>query len=241
VQIIPALDIIGGKCVRLTKGNYDKQVIYHEHPLDAAKAFEDAGLERLHIVDLDGAKMRTIQNLEVLETIASRTKLIVDFGGGVNTIEDVSNVFNAGASIVTIGSIAVRHPEVVEEWLLEFGADKILVGADVLDNKIKISGWMEETTLTVFEFIGKILALGGNHIFCTDISKDGMLKGPSIELYKEIRDAFPMLELIASGGVRSISDIIELKNIGCKGVIVGKAIYEGKIMLSQLSKINSQS
>src|SRR6266487_3990580 len=160
MQIIPAIDIIAGKCVRLTNGDYDRQVIYHEDPLGAARSFEDAGLNRLHIVDLEGAKKRTIQNLEVLETIASNTKLIIDFGGGINTIEDVSNVFNAGASIVTIGSIVVRHPEIVEEWLLEFGADKILIGADVLGEKIRISGWMEDGGLSVMEFIGKILALG---------------------------------------------------------------------------------
>jgi phosphoribosylformimino-5-aminoimidazole carboxamide ribotide isomerase len=240
VQIIPAIDIIAGKCVRLTNGDFGKEIIYHEDPLDAARLFEDAGLERLHIVDLDGAKSRTIQNLKVLETIASNTKLIIDFGGGINTIEDVSNVFNAGASIVTIGSIVVRHPEIVEEWLLEFGANKILIGADVLGEKIKINGWMEDGGLTIMEFIGKILALGAQHVFCTDISKDGMLKGPAVDLYKKIIAEFTTLDLIASGGVSSIEDILDLKNVGCKGVIIGKAIYEGKILLTQLSTINSQ-
>ena len=239
MQIIPAIDIIGGKCVRLTNGDYTRQVVYDQEPLEAAKTFEGAGFERLHIVDLDGAKKRTIQNLHVLESIAAGTKLIIDFGGGIKTIEDVSNVFNAGASMVTLGSIAVRHPEIVEEWLMEFGADKILVGADVLDEKIKISGWMEEGGITIMEFIGKILAVGATNVFCTDISKDGMLKGPSVELYKKIIGEFPTLNLIASGGVTSVQDILDLQSIGCKGVIIGKAIYEGKILLSELSTYNT--
>jgi phosphoribosylformimino-5-aminoimidazole carboxamide ribotide isomerase len=238
VQIIPAIDIIGGKCVRLTNGDYARQVIYDQEPLEAAKAFEDAGLERLHIVDLDGAKKRVIQNIDVLEKIAANTKLTIDFGGGIKTIEDVSRVFNAGASVVTIGSIAVRHPEIVEEWMMEFGAEKILIGADVLDGNIKISGWMEEGGITIMEFIGKMLALGATDIFCTDISKDGMLRGPSIELYRKIIAEFPMLKLIASGGVGNVQDILDLQLVGCKGVIIGKAIYEGKIKLSELSNLN---
>ena len=241
MQIIPALDIIEGKCVRLTKGDFSNHVIYHENPLDAARLFEDAGLQRLHIVDLDGAKKRSIQNLEVLETIASNTNLIIDFGGGITTIEDVSNVFNAGASIVTIGSIVVRHPELVEEWLLEFGADKILIGADVLDEKIKVSGWLEDGGLSVMEFMARILALGAHNVFCTDISKDGTLRGPAVDLYKKIIEEFSTVDLIASGGVSNIDDIMDLRNIGCKGVIIGKAIYEGKILVSELSTINSQN
>jgi len=238
VQIIPAIDIIGGKCVRLTNGDYSRQVIYDQEPLDAAKTFEDAGLERLHIVDLDGAKKRMIQNIDVLEKIAANTKLIIDFGGGIKTIEDVSRVFNAGASVVTIGSIAVRHPEIVEEWMMEFGAEKILIGADVLDGNIKISGWMEEGGITIMEFIGKMLALGATEIFCTDMSKDGMHRGRSIELYRKIITEFPMLKLIASGGVGNVQDILDLQLVGCKGVIIGKAIYEGKIKLSELSNLN---
>src|SRR5687768_9761842 len=226
--IIPAIDIINGKCVRLAKGDYSKQKIYYEEPLDAAKSFEAAGLQRLHIVDLDGAKAGVIKNLKILETISSNTKLIIDFGGGIKNINDISNVFNAGASIITIGSIAVKHPELVEEWLMEFGADKILIGADVLNEKIRISGWMEDGGNTVFQFFGNMLALGVKNIFCTDISKDGMLKGPSVNLYTKLIEAFPGVNLIASGGVSKIEDVVALKQIGCKGIIIGKAIYEGK-------------
>ena len=239
MQIIPAIDIISGKCVRLTKGDYAKKIIYHDDPLDVAKFFEDAGLRRLHIVDLDGAKAGSIQNLKVLESIAANTKLVVDFGGGIKNINNVSSVFNAGASIVTLGSIAVKYPEIVEEWLLEFGADKILIGADVLDEKIKISGWIEDAGISVFDFIAKMLALGALHIFCTDIAKDGVMQGPSVELYKNIMEKFPSLQFIASGGVSTIDDVIELQNIGCSGVIIGKAIYEGKITLQQLVSLNS--
>ena len=241
MQIIPAIDIIDGKCVRLTRGQYESQVIYHEKPLDAARLFEDGGLTRLHIVDLDGAKKRSIQNLKSLEVIAANTNLVIDFGGGINTIEDISRVFNAGASIATLGSVVARHPEMVEEWLLEFGAGKILVGADVLDDKIMISGWLQDAGLSLMEFIGKTAALGVQQVFCTDISKDGMMKGPAIEMYKKIMAEFPILELIASGGVSNISDVVALQEIGCKGVIIGKAIYEGKIAMKQLSSINSQS
>ncbi len=238
-HIIPAIDIINGKCVRLTKGDYTKQKIYHENPLDAAKEFENAGLQRLHIVDLDGAKAGSIQNLRVLEMIASGTKMTIDFGGGVKSIEDVNSVFNAGANIVTLGSIAVKSPQIVEEWLMEFGAENFLIGADVLDQKIKISGWMEDGGITIIEFIGKMLAIGTLNIFCTDISKDGVLLGPSIELYKNIIAEFPSINLIASGGVSAVKDVIELKNIGCSGVIIGKAIYEGKISLQELAELNS--
>ena len=236
--IIPAIDIIGGKCVRLTKGDYSKQEIYYDEPLDAAKAFENAGFQRLHIVDLDGAKAGEIKNLKVLESIASNTKLVIDFGGGIKTINDVSSVFNAGASIVTLGSIAVKKPAIVEEWILEFGADKILIGADVLNDKIKISGWLEDGGITIFEFIGKMLALGAINIFCTDISKDGVMEGPSVELYKQIIAEHPSIHLIASGGVSKTEDVTVLQSIGCGGVIIGKAIYEGKITLKELANMN---
>lgn len=239
MQIIPAIDIINGKCVRLTKGDYAQKIIYHNYPLDAARSFEDEGLQRLHIVDLDGAKAGSIQNLKVLESIAANTKLVIDFGGGIKNINDVSSVFNAGASMVTLGSVAVKHPEIIEEWLIEFGADKILIGADVLDEKIKISGWVEDTGISVFDFIAKMLALGALHIFCTDISKDGVMQGPSVELYKNIMEQFPSLKFIASGGVSTIDDVIELQNIGCSGVIIGKAIYEGKITLKELADLNN--
>jgi len=239
VEIIPAIDIINGKCVRLTKGDFTKKKIYNESPLDVAKTFEDAGLRRLHVVDLDGAKAGNIRNLSVLELITSKTKLVIDFGGGIKNIEDISNVFNAGASIITLGSAAVRSPEIVEEWVLEFGADKILIGADVLDEKVRVSGWLEDGGITVLEFIGKMLALGAQNIFCTDISKDGVMQGPSFELYKNIMKQFPLIHLIASGGVSSMEDVMGLKNIGCKGVIIGKAIYEEKITLKELARLDS--
>lgn len=237
--IIPAIDIIDGKCVRLSKGDYSKKIIYHDDPVDAAKSFEDAGLQRLHIVDLDGAKAGSIKNLKVLESTASNTKLKIDFGGGIKNITDISNVFNAGASIITLGSVAVKHPEIVEEWLMEFGADKILIGADVLKDKIKISGWLEDGGITIFEFIGKMVAAGAKNIFCTDISKDGMMQGPSVDLYKKIMEQFASINLTASGGVSVFEDVIKLKEIGCSGVIIGKAIYEGKITLKQLAELNS--
>jgi phosphoribosylformimino-5-aminoimidazole carboxamide ribotide isomerase len=239
--IIPAIDIINGKCVRLSKGDYSKQIIYHDDPLKAAKTFEDAGFQRLHIVDLDGAKAGSIKNLNVLENIASHTNLKIDFGGGIKNSDDVINVFNAGAFMVTLGSIAAKNPGIVEEWVMEFGANKILVGADVLNENIKISGWTEDAGITIFDLIRKMLATGIQNFFCTDISKDGMLKGPSLDLYKKIISTFAGINLMASGGVTNIEDVIALKEIGCSGVIIGKAIYEGKISLSQLANINFQN
>lgn len=240
MRIIPSIDIIDGKCVRLAKGDYSKQTIYHENPLEVAKRFNDSGLQRLHIVDLDGAKSGSIKNLKVLENISSHTGLQIDFGGGIKTINDVNNVFNAGAFMITIGSLAIKNPSLVEEWIMEFGADKILIGADVLNEKIKISGWLEETDTTIFEFIGNMIALGAHNIFCTDISKDGTMEGPSIDLYKRIIATFPEINFIASGGITSIEDVIALKLIGCKGAIIGKGIYEEKMALPQLAIINSQ-
>ena len=239
MTIIPAIDIINGKCVRLTKGDYAQQKIYNENPLEVAKQFEDAGITRLHVVDLDGAKAGTIVNLKVLESIAANTKLVIDFGGGIKKINDVESIFNAGASIATIGSMAVKHPEILEEWLMEFGADKFLIGADVLDEKIKISGWLEDGGINIFAFIGRMIGLGVTNIFCTDISKDGVMEGPSIDLYKKILEEHPEINLIASGGVSNINDVIELKEIGCGGAIIGKAIYEGLITLEELIIHNS--
>lgn len=238
MTIIPAIDIINGKCVRLTKGDYAQQKIYNENPVEVAKQFADAGLQRVHIVDLDGAKAGKILNLGVLESIAAVTNLIIDFGGGIKNINDISNVFSAGASIATIGSLAVKHPEIVEEWLMEFGADKFLIGADVLEEKIKISGWLEDGGIDIFTFIGKVIGLGAHNIFCTDISKDGLMEGPSVDLYKKIKEQHPEINLIASGGVTTINDVVELKGIGCSGVIIGKAIYEGNITLQQLLSVN---
>lgn len=238
MEIIPAIDIIDGKCVRLTKGDYAQKKIYNENPAEVAKEFEAAGIKRLHVVDLDGAKAGKIINLKVLESIAEATDLIIDFGGGVKTISDVSDILNAGGDIVTIGSLAVKQPQLIEEWLMEFGTDKFLIGADVLDEKIKIGGWLEDSGLNIYDFIGKLLSLGATHIFCTDISKDGVMEGPSIDLYKKIMEQHPEINLIASGGVSNFDDVLQLKEIGCSGAIIGKAIYEGKITLKQLSSIS---
>lgn len=234
MTIIPAIDIINGKCVRLTKGDYAQQKVYNENPVEVAKQFEDAGIQRLHVVDLDGAKAGTIINLKVLEAIAANTKLVIDFGGGIKKINDVESIFNAGAAIATIGSLAVKQPAILEEWLLEFGADKFLIGADVLDEKVKISGWLEDGGINLFDFIGKMIALGVTNIFCTDISKDGAMQGPSIDLYKRIMAEHPEINLIASGGVSNINDVIALNEIGCSGAIIGKAIYEGTVPLNPL-------
>jgi len=238
MTIIPAIDIINGKCVRLTKGDYAQQKVYNDNPVDVAKQFSDAGIQRVHLVDLDGAKAGKIVNLAVLEAIASATSLVIDFGGGIKNINDVGSVFNAGAAMATIGSLAVKHPELLEEWLMEFGASKFLIGADVLEGKIKISGWLEDGGIDIFSFIGKMIGLGASNIFCTDISKDGAMEGPSVELYKKIMEQHPEINLIASGGVTNIDDVIELKAIGCGGAIIGKAIYEGNITLQQLLSIN---
>ena len=234
MTIIPAIDIINGKCVRLTNGDFAQQKIYNDDPVEVAKQFADAGLQRLHIVDLDGAKAGRIINLAVLENIAAATNMVIDFGGGVNKITDVENILNAGASMVTIGSLAVKHPEMLEEWLMEFGTDRFLIGADVLDGKIKISGWLEDAGINIFDFVGKLISLGVTNIFCTDISKDGMMAGPSIDLYKKIMEQHPEINLIASGGVSSINDVMRLKEIGCTGAIIGKAIYEGLVPLNPL-------
>lgn len=238
--IIPAIDIIDGKCVRLTKGDYAQQKIYNNNPVEVAKQFEAAGMQRLHVVDLDGAKAGKIVNIKVLENIAAATSLQIDFGGGVKKIGDVENILNAGAAMVTIGSIAVKHPEVVEEWLMEFGADRFFIGADVLDEKIKISGWLEDGGINIFSFVGQMISLGTTNIFCTDISKDGVMEGPSIELYKKIMEQHPEIKLVASGGVSNLNDVKELQAIGCAGAIIGKAIYEGLVTLEDLAQLNTK-
>ncbi|MGB4845711.1 MAG: 1-(5-phosphoribosyl)-5-[(5-phosphoribosylamino)methylideneamino]imidazole-4-carboxamide isomerase [Ferruginibacter sp.] len=239
MTIIPAIDIINGKCVRLTHGDFSKQKIYNDDPVTVARQFEDAGLQRLHVVDLDGAKAGKISNLAVLEKISSATNMVIDFGGGVKSIEDVESVLNAGASIVNIGSLAVKEPAVLEEWLMEFGAGKFLIGADVLNEKIRISGWLEDGGINIFDFTGKLISLGVTNIFCTDISKDGAMQGPSIDLYKKIIEQHPEINLIASGGVSGVQEIVELKKIGCKGAIIGKAIYENLVSLEDLIIHNS--
>ena len=240
MEIIPAIDIIDGKCVRLTKGDYEQKKIYNEHPLEIAKQFEDVGLKRLHLVDLDGAKAGAVKNWKVLETLASKTSLIIDFGGGIKTEDDIKIVFNSGSAFATIGSTAVKNEEEFVKWLLIFGADKFLLGADVKEEKIAVSGWLEKTGIWIYDFIKKYIEHGVQQIFCTDVSKDGKLEGPSIDLYKNIIAKFPELYFIASGGVSSLKDLEELKEIGCKGVIVGKAIYEGRISLNELSSLNMQ-
>lgn len=232
--VIPAIDIIQGKAVRLTQGDYSQKKVYNEHPLEVAKQFEDAGLQRLHLVDLDGAKDGQVRNWKVLETIAAKTSLIIDFGGGIKSEKDVQIVFDSGAFLATVGSIAVKNEEEFLRWLPKFGADKFLLGADVKDAKIAVGGWLEATNIHVLDFIDKYVHHGLRHVFCTDISKDGKLEGPSLELYKEIIGKFPALRFIASGGVSSINDLEELRNIGCKAAIVGKAIYEGRISISEL-------
>jgi phosphoribosylformimino-5-aminoimidazole carboxamide ribotide isomerase len=223
--------------VRLTQGDYSQKKIYNEHPLEVARQFEDAGLRRLHLVDLDGAKTGAVRNWKVLETIAGKTALIVDFGGGIKTAADVDIVFNSGATLATVGSIAVKDGPLFVSWLQEYGAERFLLGADVKNEKIAVSGWQETTDRWVYDFIREYIEKGVRQIFCTDVSKDGLLQGPALELYKNIVGKFPDLHFIASGGVSGMDDVWRLEEAGCKGVIIGKAIYEGRIALNELSKI----
>lgn len=238
MQIIPAIDIIEGKCVRLTEGDYAQKKIYNENPLEVAKAFEGIGLMRLHLVDLDGAKAGEVVNWKVLEKIANNTKLKIDFGGGIKTEATLKTVLDTGASYATIGSLAVKNELLFQEWIARFGAKVFMLGADVFEEKIAIGGWMEKTEISVFDFMKSYIDKGVKQIFCTDIKKDGKLQGPSIELYQKIIEQFPNLQLIASGGVSSLDDLIELEEIGCSAAIVGKAIYENKITISELANFN---
>ena len=237
MEIIPAIDIIEGKCVRLTQGDYGQKKVYNERPLEVALAFEDAGLQRLHLVDLDGAKTGAVRNWKVLETIAAKTKLVVDFGGGIKTAADVEIVFNSGAALATVGSVAVKDGPLFVSWLQQFGPARFLLGADVKNEKIAVSGWQETTDRWVYDFIREYIEKGIGQIFCTDVSKDGLLQGPALELYKNIVAEFPELHFIASGGVSGMDDVWRLEEVGCKGVIIGKAIYEGRIALNELSKV----
>jgi phosphoribosylformimino-5-aminoimidazole carboxamide ribotide isomerase len=239
MQIIPAIDIIDGKCVRLTEGDYAQKTIYNENPLEVAKAFEAAGIQRLHLVDLDGAKAGDVKNWKVLESIALNTKLVIDFGGGIKTDNDVAHVFERGASLATIGSIAVANPTLFLSWLNKYGAEKFFLGADVKDNLIAVNGWMQTSTISIESFLTDYLAHGITNIFCTDVSKDGRLEGPSIKLYQSLIQLFPNLKLVASGGVSSLQDLEALDAIGCAGAIVGKAIYENRISLASLQQFNS--
>jgi phosphoribosylformimino-5-aminoimidazole carboxamide ribotide isomerase len=234
--IIPAIDIIDGKCVRLVKGDYKQKTVYHEDPLNAAKQFEDAGLQRLHLVDLDGAKAGKVMNWKVLENISSQTKLVIDFGGGIKNEHDLQTVFDAGASMAAIGSIAVKNERLFLLWVQKYGAEKFFLGADVKDKQIAISGWLEDTNIDIFSFLEKYLTEGVNHVFCTDISKDGMLEGPATDLYRQILVKFPSIRLVASGGVSNVNDLYALRDAGCSGAIVGKAFYENKISLHDVKQ-----
>jgi phosphoribosylformimino-5-aminoimidazole carboxamide ribotide isomerase len=237
MRIIPAIDIIDGKAVRLTQGDYAQKKVYHENPLDAAQAFQDAGLTHLHLVDLDGARQGKVVNWEVIQSITKNTSLRVDFGGGIKTPEEIDRLLNLGVQQVNLGSIAVKHPEKVTEWLERFGKKKIILSADVKNEMISINGWQYDSTINIITFLRDYIQRGIEHVTCTDISTDGMLSGPNVELYKKVLLSFPQLNLIASGGVSAMGDLHELQSIGVDGVIVGKAIYEGKITLEQLGTL----
>ena len=233
IELIPAIDIIDGQCVRLTKGDYDQKMVYG-NPLDMAKEFEAIGFKRLHIVDLDGAKSKHIVNEAVLKSITTETQLTIDFGGGIKTDEDIEKAFAAGASMVTVGSIAVTQPDLFMGWLAKYGTERIILGADVRQSKISINGWKEDSTEDLLPFLQKYVDAGVKNVLCTEISKDGTLTGPAIELYKKVMKTYPQLHLIASGGVSSIDDIKALEAAGIPAVVFGKAFYEGKINLNEL-------
>ncbi|TWW00876.1 1-(5-phosphoribosyl)-5-[(5-phosphoribosylamino)methylideneamino]imidazole-4-carboxamide isomerase [Chitinophaga pinensis] len=233
--VIPAIDIIDGKCVRLTQGDYAQKKVYNEHPLEVAKAFESIGVRRLHLVDLDGAKKGAVVNWKVLEAIAGKTNLVIDFGGGIKTEDDLRIVYENGAALATIGSIAVKDPALFSGWVKKYGADKIFLGADVKEEKIAVGGWLETTELSVFDFLEENVKQGVQHIFCTDIAKDGLLQGPSVALYEKILQRFPQIDFVASGGVSTMADVHALAEAGCSGVIVGKAIYEERISMKELT------
>lgn len=236
IEIIPAIDIIDGKCVRLTQGDYGKQKTYSDNPLEVAKLFEGYGVRRLHVVDLDGAKSSHVVNLRVLELIASHTNLVIDFGGGIKSENDLTLSFNAGASMLTIGSLAVKNSDLVKGWLKDYGAERFIIGADVKDEKISINGWKEEGEDTLYPFLERYTSEGVVNVLCTDISRDGMLQGPSLTLYENILKRFPELHLIASGGVGGVDDIRELNEMGVPAVVFGKAFYEGLIRIEQLKE-----
>ena len=236
IELIPAIDIINGQCVRLTKGDYDQKTVYGQ-PLDMAREFERTGFRRLHVVDLDGAKSKHIVNIDVLRSLTAETSLTVDFGGGIKTDDDMQKAFDNGAAMVTVGSIAVTDPDRFMGWLEKYGAERIILGADVRNGKISINGWKEDSTEDLLPFLQKYINAGVRNVLCTEISKDGTLAGPAIDLYKRVMDAYPQLHLIASGGVSSIEDIKALDAAGIPAVVFGKAIYEGRIDLREL--INS--
>ena len=237
IEIIPAIDLIDGKCVRLSQGDYSQKIVYNENPLEVAKMFAEAGIRRLHLVDLDGAKAHHIVNHKVLEIITSSTDLVVDFGGGLKSDDDLRIAFECGAGMVTGGSIAVKDPDIFTSWITKFGGEKIILGADVKDEKIAVGGWLETTELDLMPFIDNYMKLGINKVICTDISKDGMLQGTAIDLYKKMLASQPNLYLIASGGVSSMKDVELLHEAFIPAVIIGKAIYEGKIKLKELTRL----
>ncbi len=238
MKIIPAIDIIDGKCVRLTQGDYAQKKVYNEDPLEVAKEFEDAGITNLHLVDLDGAKASQIINYKVLEKIASNTNLKIDFGGGLKSNEDLKIAFDSGANQITGGTIAVKNQELFLSWIEKYGSEKIILGADVKNEKIATNGWQEESDIELFDFLKKYLDAGIEYVICTDISRDGLLQGSAIELYEKIKTQFPNIKLIASGGVVSIQELEKLAKLNLHGAIIGKAIYEGNILLSDLTKFN---
>ena len=236
MEIIPAIDIIEGKCVRLTRGDYEQKKVYNENPLEVAKQFEATGLKRLHLVDLDGAKAGDVKNWKVLEQIASKTELLIDFSGGISTSKNVRICFDSGAAYAAVGSVAVKDEKTLTEWLKEFGVEKFIIGADVKEERLAIRGWTETTELSVFDLIENYKTKGVKQFFCTDINKDGLLQGTGIDLYKKILNSHPSIDLIASGGVSSIDDLLRLREAGCSGAIVGKAIYEKKVVLKDLKQ-----
>ena len=234
IELIPAIDIIGGQCVRLTKGDYDQKTVYRDSPVEVAREFEQTGFRRLHVVDLDGAKSKHIVNSTVLSSLAAETRLVIDFGGGIKTDQDLQTAFASGAQMVTVGSIAVTQPQLFMGWLKRYGADRLILGADVRNGKISINGWKEDSTEDLLPFLRKYVDAGMRNVLCTEISKDGTLQGPAIELYQRVMDAYPDLHLIASGGVSGIDDIKALDAAGIPAVVFGKAIYEGRINLKEL-------
>lgn len=238
--LVPAIDIINGQCVRLTKGDYDTKKVYNESPVEVAKAFEGAGLTHVHVVDLDGARAKHIVNAKVLEQIATQTSLQVDFGGGIKSETDLQTAFDCGASQVTLGSIAVSEPELVGEWLEKFGAEQLILGADAKNRRIATHGWEQDSGLDVIDFIKDYAQKGFEYVLCTDVAKDGMLAGPSLELYYEILEQLPELSLIASGGVTTMDDIYQCAELGCTAAIIGKAIYENKLSLKELERYQTE-
>ncbi|MCR5130547.1 MAG: 1-(5-phosphoribosyl)-5-[(5-phosphoribosylamino)methylideneamino]imidazole-4-carboxamide isomerase [Prevotella sp.] len=231
MELIPAIDIINGQCVRLTKGDYQQKKVYSADPVSMARQFEAMGFSRLHVVDLDGAKARHIVNTQTLRDITSQTSLIVDFGGGVKTDEDLQLAFSSGAKMVTVGSVAVTQPELMEKWIQAYGASRLVLGADVRQRRLSINGWLEDSEQDILPFIRHYYDSGIRNVLCTDIARDGMLSGPSVDLYRDIMEAFPDLHLIASGGVSCVADLLELQKAGIPAVVFGKAIYEGRIQL----------